>query len=137
MVASMSTASARPTPIIWMNTMPLVAKQDDFKTWAKNTIKKIIGRPVRNVTLNAKRDEYNERLIREYGGRDAVFDLAKIESTAPGGARVEDSVNGRKFYLLAEEYTDDGGHLNELGRRVVAAELVKFLASLPERPGSK
>jgi hypothetical protein len=118
-------------------TMPLVAKQDDIKTWAKNIVKKVIGRPVRNVSLNAKRGEYNERLIREYGGRDAVFDLAKIESTAPGGARVEDSVSGQKFYLLAKEYTYDGGHLNELGRRVVAAELIKFLASLPERPGSK
>lgn len=118
-------------------TMPLVAKQQDIKTWAKNAVKRIIGRPVRDISLNAKRGDFNDKLVREYGGRDFVFDLARIESTAPDGQRVVNSEDGLTFYSLYPDYTNDGGHLNQVGRKVVAAEFVRFLASVPESPSKK
>lgn len=114
-------------------TMPLVAKQEGIKIWAKNLAKKILGRPVRNLALNAKRNEFNEMLIREYENSDPIFDLAKIESTTLNGQRVIDDSEGLKFYSLYPGYTDDGGHLNELGRKIVAQEFVHFLAALPEK----
>ena len=112
-------------------TMPLVANQEGIKIWAKNLAKKILGRPVRNLALNAKRGEFNEMLIHEYGKSDPIFDLAKIESTTPSGQRIVDSNDGLKFYSLSPDYTDDGGHLNELGRKIVAQQFVRFLAALP------
>jgi hypothetical protein len=118
-------------------TMPLVAKRQDIKTLAKNAVKRILGRPVWNISLNAKRGDFNDMLVREYAGRDFVFDLAKIESTAPNGQRITDSVDGLKFYSLFPDFTDDGGHLNNVGRKIVAAEFVRFLASVPESPTEK
>ena len=38
--------------------------------------------------------------------------------------------DGRTYYALAPLYTNDGGHLNETGRKVVAEKLLYFLASL-------
>ena len=114
-------------------TMPLVAKQEGIKIWAKNMAKRILGRPIRNLTLNAKRGEFNEMLIREYEKNDPIFDLAKIESTTSNGQRVIDYNDGLKFYSLSPSYTDDGGHLNGIGRKIVAQEFVRFLASLPQK----
>ena len=38
-------------------------------------------------------------------------------------------VAGREnFFSLEPSYTDDGGHLNEVGRLIVAREMVRFLA---------
>lgn len=114
-------------------TMPLVAKEDGIKIWAKNMAKIILGRPVRNLALNAKRGDFNEMLIREYENIDPIFDLAKLESTTPNSERVIDYSDGLKFYSMFPGYTEDGGHLNELGRKIVAKEFIRFLASLPER----
>jgi hypothetical protein len=111
-------------------TMPLTSEQSDIKTMAKNLIKLIIGRPVRSHKDNIPRNRYNEMLKKEYEGRDPVFDLAGIESTLMDGSRVIHSEEGSNFYSLAPEYTEDGGHLNKQGRRIVAIHLVNFLANL-------
>ena len=34
------------------------------------------------------------------------------------------------YYSMAPEYTTDGGHLNETGRKRVAEQLLIFLANL-------
>lgn len=129
--------SKYPGTIFAHITMPLVAKQEGIKIWAKNTLKKILGRPIRNLALNAKRNEFNEMLIREYKNSDPIFDLAKIESTTLNGQRVIDDSEGLQFYSLYPDYTDDGGHLNVLGRKIVAQEFVSFLAALPEKRAVK
>ena len=38
--------------------------------------------------------------------------------------------HGKTFYAMAPEYTYDGGHLNELGRKKVAEQLLILLANL-------
>jgi len=123
--------SRYPNIIFVHITVPLTSKQTDVKTMAKNLIKKVIGRPVRSYTDNIPRNQFNDLLKHEYEGIEPVFDLAEIESTLPDGKRVINSEDGITFYSMAPEYTSDGGHLNEKGRRIVARKLLKFLAGLP------
>lgn len=103
-------------------TVPLT----DSKVTVKSLIKKLLGKEDNNI----KRNHFNERLIQEYGSKGPVFDLAKIESTYPDGSRSTFSEGGMGYYSLVPEYTDDGGHLNEKGRRIAAAELLKFLSEI-------
>ena len=40
--------------------------------------------------------------------------------------------DGENYYSLVPDYTDDGGHLNEKGRKIVAEQLLILLANLSE-----
>ncbi len=113
-------------------TMPLVSKQSGIKIWTKNLIKKIIGRPVRDYNINIKRNQFNDMLKKEYEGKEPIFDLARIESTLSDGRQLTLTKDGVAFYSMATEYTYDGGHLNEKGRKIAAQELLLFLANLSE-----
>ena len=93
-------------------------------------IKKIIGRPVGGYADNIKRSRFNELLRQEYKGKEPVFDLARIESTYPDGRRFEFDSGGKSYESFVADYTSDGGHLNETGRKIVAAQLLVFLAKL-------
>jgi len=97
---------------------------------AKNAIKKIIGRPVYDPHDNMKRSLFNERLLKEYEGKEPILDIAKIESTFPNGTRCSFTKDGKTYYSMVPEYTNDGGHLNELGRKRVAEQLLILLANL-------
>lgn len=90
----------------------------------RNTINKIIGRKDNNVI----RGQYNKKLIVEYAGKEPIFDLAAIESTYSDGSRSEFTENSKLYYSLAPEYAADNGHLNELGRKLAASELLKLLS---------
>jgi lysophospholipase L1-like esterase len=79
---------------------------------------------------NQKINELNALLIDEYEGNLPVFDLAKFESTLPNGKRQMFSHKSEKYFSLVPEYTDDNGHLNEKGRKIVAEQLLIFLANL-------
>jgi len=107
-------------------TVPLVDARLDMKTY----IKKIIGRFDSKVEGNIKRNQFNAMLRSEYEEREPIFDLAKIESTYPDGKRETFKKNGRTFYALVPVYSHDGGHLNEVGRKIVASKLLNLLASL-------
>ena len=94
---------------------------------AKDLIKKIIGRPVYN---NINRNQFNEMLRKEYEGKVPIFDLAKIESTCPDGKRIGIAKGGKTFYAMIFDYTHDGSHLNETGRKKVAEQLLVLLADV-------
>ncbi len=79
---------------------------------------------------NIKRNELNRLIIQEYGGKEPLFDVALIESTLPDGRRMIFSKDGKDYYYLPDEYTNDGGHLNELARKHVAEQLLITLARL-------
>lgn len=69
---------------------------------------------------------YNALLRAGYG--TAVFDLAREESTQPGGQRCLD---GAGVPILCAEYTADGSHPDSTeGRQRMAARLIAFLANL-------
>ncbi len=109
-------------------TSPLTAVPGGIKT----SLKKLLGRGEPDKTANAKREAFNVHLREKYGR--LVFDLAALESTLPNGERVTFETDGRIYYALEPSYTDDGGHLNAAGRRIVAAGLLRFLAELGPRP---
>jgi hypothetical protein len=108
-------------------TAPLsVSLQSGPKAW----VKKVLGTPPWDAAENIKRNQYNVLLKAEYAGKEPIFDLAESESTFPNGKRSSFKVDGKEYYQLVKEYTDDGGHLNERGRKIVAERLLLFLANL-------
>lgn len=104
-------------------TVPLT----DLQSGPKAMIKKLIGRPVNGIIENAKRCHFNELIRKNYTGKEPIFDIAAVESTFPDGKRATYEYKGSSYSYLVPSYTDDGGHLNEQGRKVVAS---KFLLSL-------
>ncbi len=101
------------------------------KTTWKTRLKKILGKKdIWEYADNIKRNQYNELLLKKYGGKEPILDIAEIESTFPDGKRVTFSLDGKIYYAMAREYTKDGGHLNEQGRKKVAEQLLLLLANL-------
>jgi hypothetical protein len=114
-------------------TVPLTGSPDGPKWMLRNAVKRLVGRHVRGPRDNGPINEFNDLLRKMYLGREPVFDLAALESTHADGSRVVSPVAGTSVYSLASEYTFDGGHLNERGRRMAALELLRLLASLPAK----
>jgi len=104
---------------------------EGWNSW-KSKIKYVARTAAGVKNENIKRNEFNDELRRQLAGQP-LFDLALIESTRPDGSR-QTFWRDRSQYSLANEYTYDGGHLNEYGRQMIAAKLVHFLASLPVKP---
>lgn len=108
-------------------TVPLMTINKGLKA----KIKTMIGRGNRGeYDDNIKRNEFNSRLLKEYGGKEPVFDLASIEATAPDGRVESFSVGEKPYTALYPAYSSDGGHLNENGRRKIAEKLLLYLSSL-------
>ena len=79
---------------------------------------------------NIKRNQFNELLRKEYDGKAPIFDLARTESTLPDGKRSSFSKDGKNYYFMVPDYTHDGGHLNELGRKRAAEQLLVVLTAV-------
>jgi hypothetical protein len=109
-------------------TVPLTV----VKGGPKEFLRGLIGRPPWETLANFKREEYNALLRQVYGGREPVFDLARVESTAPDGSAVTIAWQGRSAPALAPAYTEDGGHLNAAGRLRAAREMVSVIAAAPD-----
>jgi hypothetical protein len=111
----------RPNLQIVHVTAPLLEKRFALKDVARA----VLGKTTTEMQT-AKVRAFNDLLRARYGKVDPVFDLAAVESTGQGagGDHAAES-------LAAQFATPDGGHLNDLGQRVVAAELLVFLAKLP------
>jgi hypothetical protein len=73
------------------------------------------------------RTRFNDILRKYYSEKEPFFDLAKAESTFPDGKRETFEVDGKTYEAMVPMYSDDGGHLNELGRSHIA---VLFLLTL-------
>lgn len=97
----------------------------------KDLSKKIIGKI--NIYDHSSANRFNELLIKEYQGKLPIFDLARFESTKPDGSRIGYQKDGIQYFELAKEYTTDGGHLNEKGRRRIAEQFLLFLSDLADR----
>jgi hypothetical protein len=112
-------------------TVPLTSDEKGIKGVFKKTkdiIKSILGKT--NAYDNTSRNMFNSRMRKEYQGREPVFDLAAIEATYPDGRQLVNDRHGIRHYSLIPEYTNDGGHLNKLGRKIVAEQLLIFLAKV-------
>lgn len=87
--------------------------------------KRILGKPTTREA-NANRNRFNALLRGEYDG-EPFFDLAEVESTRANGSRSFFRNGSTVVYTLAQELTDDGGHLNAAGRRAAAAEFAAVI----------
>jgi hypothetical protein len=110
-------------------TVPLVERPKEMK-WK---IYRLIGREVWEDAANVRRHAFNQRLLKTFAA-DPIFDLARAESTRPDGTRESFQHAGATYYSLEPRYTNDGGHLGELGQRVLGAEMVRFVASALKKP---
>jgi hypothetical protein len=109
-------------------TMPLRLVQ----TGPKALVKRLLSRPAGGYVENVQRNLYNEMLRREYEGREPLFDIARLESETADNAATTFTFHGQEYFALNASYTPDNGHLNEQGRRVVAAGLLDALAGALE-----
>ena len=91
-------------------------------------VREMVGRRNRTKLANVSRNEFNRRLKERYAG-DPIFDLAAVMSTYPDGRRESFRMDGVVYYSLVPAYTDDGGHLNRVGRTYAAAEFVRSIAA--------
>lgn len=108
-------------------TVPLTERGSAWKRWAK----KLLGREDVWEIASIKRAAFNAKLVEHFKG-EPIFDLAKVESTYPDGSRNSFEAEGSTVYMLVSAYTRDGGHLNELGRRVAARALIRTIAETIE-----
>ena len=99
------------------------------KPWWKRVILWVLQKDDYSVEDNIRRNEFNRLLLQQFAGKP-VFDLAAVESTYPDGSKESFNFNGNTYDALVPMYTDDGGHLNRLGRIVVARSMIKMLAHL-------
>jgi hypothetical protein len=106
-------------------TVPVTTREPAWR----RLIKKIIGREDPSDLESLKRCEFNALLLQAYRN-EPVFDLAGIESTYRDGTKSSFEYEGKTVFSMVEEYTVDGGHLNALGRNIVARELLHMLAQL-------
>lgn len=124
---AMAGLRARHPKVLFVQlTVPVTSLESGIRAWAKRAL----GRPIDGQDDNIQRNRFNEMLRREYEGKEPLFDLAKLEATAPDGRRILLEKDGKAFYALLETHTDDGGHLNGSGRRMIAEQLLACLAGL-------
>jgi hypothetical protein len=97
-------------------TVPLRVVQPAWRA----TLKRMLGRPDLEVEHNRAREEFNRRL-RDSVDPSTLFDLAAMAS--------ESSVNHQQSRSLRADWTNDGGHLNATGRKIVARAFLQFIQS--------
>lgn len=103
---------------------PLTAREAGVKA----AIKRLIGRRIQSDAENAARQAFNQLMRAEYGGKEPFFDIALVEAGDSSGEAKLFGAGASAYYALRPEYTLDGGHLNEAGRRRAAGWLAAALA---------
>ena len=109
---------AHPSTRFIAITSPLTAVPSGAKAWVKSLIKG--SSP--ELADNEKRKEFNDYLRKEFD-KDHIFDLAALEAEK---AVADD---GKEIEVMRPSLTDDGGHLNAAGQRLVGAAFIKLLAA--------
>lgn len=119
-----------PSVVIIPATVPLMVSSDrpDWKRKQLEVdLRRRIGFFAGNDADNIRRAAFNDRLREIYRGK-LLFDIAALESTYPDGKRAGFRKGSLIVPSLIPEYSRDGGHLNEAGRKAVASGFVKILA---------
>jgi len=110
-------------------TVPIRSVPKGTKRNLKQTIKLLIGKPG-FLEDNMMRRSYNDLLNNAYSKTGLFFDLALIESANASGFGCYALKGAEKISVMAPEYTEDGGHLNSLGKKKVAEQLLIILAEI-------
>jgi len=106
-------------------TAPLSTRSDSWK----NRIKRLLGIQTWDDGSNIKRAKFNAALFQAFPD-DHIFDIARIESTYPDGSREYFVINNKTYFSMVPAYALDDGHLNDSGQRLLAEEMVLFLAGV-------
>ena len=96
----------------------------------RSRIKLLAGQALEPVEDNVRREAYNSLMRKEYQGEATLFDLAAFEATRPDGSTSSIRIGGKEVRTLYPGYSDDGGHLNNIGRQFIAQKLVDMIAEL-------
>ncbi len=110
-------------------TVPLRAVYTGPKWRVRQSFRRLFGRPT-IVDDNDQRNKYNELLREAYSEDGTVYDLALAESTDVHGRSCYVKKSKEKVPFLCLEYSADGGHLNALGKRRAAEQLLIMLAKV-------
>jgi len=110
-------------------TVPIRSTPKGAKKYMKQTIKLLIGKPG-FFEDNMMRQNYNDLLRNAYSKTGLFFDLAHVEAVNSSGFGCYSQKGTEEVYVIAPEYTEDGGHLNSLGRKKVAEQLLIILAEI-------
>lgn len=113
-----------PSVVFGHATVPLRIRERGVKT----RIARTLGLEPGSDSANRVRAQYSE-LLREAFADDPILDIAKAESTTIGGERITYDTEGEPAPALLDAYSSDGGHLNDLGKRQLAAEFARFAAT--------
>lgn len=98
-------------------TVPLTEKPKGIKGVAKTILR---------MDDNVYRNRYNQ-LLRQSFSKEEIFDIAAIESTFNDGTQ---NLYKKAIPGLISDYSSDGSHLNEVGKKVVAQHLLKVLQAV-------
>lgn len=109
-------------------TVPLTTEEQSFKGNLKFKIKNLLGKKNSPEYDNIQRTRFNDKLTAAYGKQ--VFDLARLESTNSDNTLITSTRGGITHYKLLPEYTNDGGHLNKIGAKYIASQLILFIINL-------
>jgi len=110
-------------------TVPLRSAPKGLKKNLKQSAKLLIGKPG-VLEDNIVRECYNKFLRNVFSKTESVFDLALIETLNPDGFRCYAAKGTERVSVMVPEYTEDGGHLSNIGRKRVAEQLLIILAEL-------
>jgi len=106
--------------------IPMTVPLTSISRGLRVRIKTLVGRSPGDIEDNIRRNAFNEMIRMEFGA--SSFDLAAHETRKEDG-QISGFVWGKKTYAaLDPDYTSDGGHLNQLGRQIIASEFVCYLA---------
>lgn len=119
---------SQPEIVVLHATMPLMSDPLGWKT----KVKRWLGRSTWRDDAHKRRAAYNEQ-IRAIYPREAIFDIARLESTRSDGEQSSFNADGATIETMASEYTHDGGHLNEPANRRIAVEFVHSMAEALRR----
>lgn len=106
-------------------TVPLMASSGGWKIF----IKRLIGYPDYTDPANIKRNQFNQMMLHEFGD-EYIFDIARWEATHLDGSLNTFKNKGHTYFSLIRDYTYDGGHLNEMGRKWIAYHFLLYLAHI-------
>ena len=101
---------------------PLTVKSNPVK----DLMKKIMGKEDIWREANRNRIRYNDLLRAEYKN-DTVFNLDMIEACGDDSPPLKTIDNN---YSLDKRFASDWGHLNDLGKKVVAGKFLRFLENV-------
>lgn len=115
-----------PDTVFVAVTVPLRTVQSGPKA----LLKRLMGREPGGYTDNSRRQEFNAILRNSFGRQGRLLDLAKYEAEGAGNHQYK----GQPLEVLNPALSDDGGHLNAMGERIVAAKVLKFFAAGSKQP---